>query len=196
MCVIQDMFGYALRHPKLPASNGIINKAGLTPLTLACKLGKNTIFGIFPHLRNTILGRAEVFREMLELSCKEFWRYSNITCSAYTLNALDTLLPDGRTNWNSALFIILNGTKEAHLDMLGRKHIYVNDHDLNLFPDGGIIQRLLEEKWKAFARNQFLKRLIILIVHLAFMSLAVYMRPDDPDEPLLEWSDDPAVIIR
>lgn len=33
------MFGYALRHPKLPASNGIVNKAGLTPLTLACKLG-------------------------------------------------------------------------------------------------------------------------------------------------------------
>lgn len=33
------MFGYALRHPQLPASNGIINTSGLTPLTLACKLG-------------------------------------------------------------------------------------------------------------------------------------------------------------
>ncbi|XP_057656307.1 uncharacterized protein LOC130893886 [Diorhabda carinulata] len=163
VCDKLDMFGYALRHPKLPASNGIVNKAGLTPLTLACKLG-----------------RAEVFREMLELSAKEFWRYSNITCSAYTLNALDTLLPDGSTNWNSALFIILNGTKEAHLDML----------------DGGIIQRLLEEKWKTFARNQFLKRLLILVVHLIFLSLAVYMRPDDPDVPLLEWSDDPATIAR
>ncbi|KAJ8912912.1 hypothetical protein NQ315_017242, partial [Exocentrus adspersus] len=163
VCDKLDMFGYALRHPKLPASNGIVNKAGLTPLTLACKLG-----------------RAEVFREMLELSAKEFWRYSNITCSAYTLNALDTLLPDGSTNWNSALFIILNGTKEAHLDML----------------DGGIIQRLLEEKWKTFARNQFLKRLLILVVHLIFMSLAVYLRPDDPDEPLLAFSDDPTVIAR
>ncbi|KAJ8967525.1 hypothetical protein NQ314_002840 [Rhamnusium bicolor] len=158
-----DMFGYALRHPKLPSSNGKVNKAGLTPLTLACKLG-----------------RAEVFREMLELSAKEFWRYSNITCSGYTLNALDTLLPDGRTNWNSALFIILNGTKEEHLDML----------------DGGIIQRLLEEKWKTFARNQFLKRLLILVVHLIFMSLAVYLRPDDPDEPLLLWTDDPTIIAR
>ncbi|XP_060529714.1 uncharacterized protein LOC132704064 isoform X2 [Cylas formicarius] len=163
VCDKLDMFGYALRHPKLPASNGIVNRAGLTPLTLACKLG-----------------RAEVFREMLELSAKEFWRYSNITCSAYTLNALDTLLPDGRTNWNSALFIILNGTKEEHLDML----------------DGGIIQRLLEEKWKAFARNQFLKRLGILSIHLLCLSLAVYLRPDDPDEPLLEWSDDPTVICR
>lgn len=81
VCDKLDMFGYALRHPKLPAKNGIINDSGLTPLTLACKLG-----------------RAEVFREMLELSSREFWRYSNITCSGYPLNALDTLLPDGRTS--------------------------------------------------------------------------------------------------
>ncbi|KAH8420103.1 hypothetical protein KR009_005813 [Drosophila setifemur] len=144
VCDKLDMFGYALRHPKTPAKNGIVNQTGLTPLTLACKLG-----------------RAEVFREMLELSAREFWRYSNITCSGYPLNALDTLLPDGRTNWNSALFIILNGTKPEHLDML----------------DGGIIQRLLEEKWKTFAQNQFLKRLLILSTHLLCLSVSVYLRP-------------------
>ncbi|XP_043462245.1 uncharacterized protein LOC122498536 isoform X4 [Leptopilina heterotoma] len=157
VCDKLDMFGYALRHPKLPARNGIVNSAGLTPLTLACQLG-----------------RAEVFREMLELSCREFWRYSNITCSAYPLNALDTLLPDGRTNWNSALFIILNGTKEEHLAML----------------DGGIIQKLLEEKWKTFARLQFLKRLIILVFHLASLSLAVYLRPAEIDAQLLKWPEE------
>nr|QDR50962.1 Inactive transient receptor potential vanilloid [Heliconius melpomene] len=143
VCDKLDMFGYALRHPKLPASNGRQNKAGFTPLTLACQLG-----------------RASVFREMLELSSREFWRYSNITCSAYPLNALDTLLPDGRTNWNSALFIILNGTKQEHLNML----------------DGGIIQRLLEEKWKTFARTKFLKRLLILMLHLLLLSVSVYLR--------------------
>ncbi|XP_053618451.1 uncharacterized protein iav isoform X2 [Plodia interpunctella] len=143
VCDKLDMFGYALRHPKVPASNGRMNMAGFTPLTLACQLG-----------------RASVFREMLELSAREFWRYSNITCSAYPLNALDTLLPDGRTNWNSALFIILNGTKQEHLNML----------------DGGIIQRLLEEKWKTFARNKFLKRLMILMLHLLLLSVAVYLR--------------------
>lgn len=42
--------------------------------------------------------------------------------------------------------------------------------------DGGIIQRLLEEKWKTFAQNQFLKRLLILFVHLLFLSLSVYLR--------------------
>lgn len=92
------MFGYALRHPKLPASNGIVNTAGLTPLTLACKLGKMIYNSESPYRIQLFEGRAEVFREMLELSAKEFWRYSNITCSAYTLNALDTLLPDGSTS--------------------------------------------------------------------------------------------------
>ncbi|XP_043256262.1 uncharacterized protein LOC122399562 [Colletes gigas] len=163
VCDKLDMFGYALRHPKLPARNGIVNAAGLTPLTLACQLG-----------------RAEVFREMLELSAREFWRYSNITCSAYPLNALDTLLPDGRTNWNSALFIILNGTKEEHLDML----------------DGGIIQRLLEEKWKTFARLQFLKRLIILAFHLTSLSLAVYMRPANMSTLVLKWPEEITEAVR
>uniref|UniRef100_A0A182P182 Ion transport domain-containing protein n=1 Tax=Anopheles epiroticus TaxID=199890 RepID=A0A182P182_9DIPT len=154
VCDKLDMFGYALRHPKLPCKNGIVNAAGLTPLTLACRLGRD-----------------EVFREMLELSAREFWRYSNITCSGYPLNALDTLMPDGSTNWNSALFIILNGTKEEHLNML----------------DGGIVERLLDEKWKTFARNQFIKRLLILAIHLFCLSCSVYLRPvrvftDDEDE--------------
>jgi hypothetical protein len=127
---------------------------------------------------------------MLELTAKEFWRYSNITCSAYPLNALDTILPDGRcssfflffqcqlnfslmvyflfTDMTSALMIILNGTKEEHLDML----------------DGGIIQRLLEEKWKTFAQRQFLKRLGILFFHLLVLSIAVYTRPRR-DRPLI-----------
>ncbi|XP_052899945.1 uncharacterized protein LOC128306464 [Anopheles moucheti] len=144
VCDKLDMFGYALRHPKLPCKNGIVNAAGLTPLTLACRLGRD-----------------EVFREMLELSAREFWRYSNITCSGYPLNALDTLMPDGSTNWNSALFIILNGTKEEHLNML----------------DGGIVERLLDEKWKTFARNQFIKRLLILAIHLFCLSCSVYLRP-------------------
>lgn len=94
------MFGYALKHPKVPASNGIMNAAGLTPLTLSCKLA-----------------RTGVFREMLELSAREFWRYSNITCSAYPLSALDTLLPDGRTstceitNWHWSGLVAVNNHK-------------------------------------------------------------------------------------
>lgn len=54
--------------------------------------------------------------------------------------------------------------------------------------DGGIIQRLLEEKWKTFARGQFLKRLLILFTHLFFLSISIYLRPARPGN---EEDDDP-----
>ncbi|CAG0880517.1 unnamed protein product [Cyprideis torosa] len=138
-----DMYGYSLRHPRKRAENGILNKAGLTPLTLACKLG-----------------RSEIFQEMMELSAVEFWRYSNITCSGYPLNAVDTILPSGKINHQSALMIILSGEKAEHLDML----------------EGGVVQRILEEKWKTFARLSFLKRLLICFLHLITLGVAVVLR--------------------
>lgn len=61
--------------------------------------------------------------------------------------------------------------------------------------DGGIIQRLLEEKWKTFAQNQFLKRLLILVVHLICLSTSVYLRPahDGEDE---EDENDAADLVK
>lgn len=58
--------------------------------------------------------------------------------------------------------------------------------------DGGIIQRLLEEKWKTFAQNQFLKRLLILSTHLLCLSVSVYLRPahDGDDEAAGETAAD------
>ncbi len=75
------MFGYALRHPLKSANPAVVNKADLTCLTLSCKLGRD-----------------DLFKEMLELSCMEFWRYSNICCSAYPLGALDSIRPSGKTS--------------------------------------------------------------------------------------------------
>lgn len=69
--------------------------------------------------------------------------------------------------------MILAGSKEEHLNML----------------DGGIIQRLLEEKWKTFAQRQFMKRISIALVHLLFMSIAIYLRPTNRSQPLLEYRD-------
>ncbi|XP_035225616.1 transient receptor potential cation channel subfamily V member 5-like [Stegodyphus dumicola] len=161
--VIRDklkMYGYALRHPTRPASDQLCNKFGLTPLTLACKLGRNTIF-----------------REMLEFSSLEFWRYSNITCSGYPLNALDSLQPSGRANLNSALMIILKGNSSEHLDML----------------EGGVIQRLLEEKWKTFAQRYFYKRLFMMLFHLLNLSIAVFLRPTTR-EPLLGRKDAASIV--
>lgn len=52
---LQNIFGFALRHPEKPANNDIANNYGLTPLALAC-----------------VLGKAKVFREIIELSCQVF----------------------------------------------------------------------------------------------------------------------------
>ena len=49
----------------------IRNDQELTSLTLSCKLGRDTMF-----------------QDMLEMSCVEFWRYSNITCCGYPLGMI------------------------------------------------------------------------------------------------------------
>lgn len=67
---------------------------------------------------------------------KEFWRYSNITCSAYPLEGLDTVDSDGKIAWNAALSYIVNGKTEDHLDML----------------EIGVVARLLEDKWSTYAQ--------------------------------------------
>jgi len=77
------------------------NHAGYTPLTLASKLG-----------------RKQIFEEMLELMKVEFWRFSDMTCSAYPLDTLDTIRPDGSTNYDSALMTVINGSTSEHLEVM------------------------------------------------------------------------------
>ncbi|XP_064632713.1 transient receptor potential cation channel subfamily V member 6-like isoform X2 [Lineus longissimus] len=139
-----NMYRHAVRHPIKTANTYIKNAAGLTPLTLASKLG-----------------RQKIFQEIIELSSIEIWRYSNITCSTYPLTALDTIGPDGSTNWKSALMFIIEGKTDEHLQML----------------DGGVISQLLDDKWKYFARRRFFEQLIFHIIYLIILSTAVYLRP-------------------
>ncbi|GFO42754.1 transient receptor potential cation channel subfamily v member 6, partial [Plakobranchus ocellatus] len=148
-----DMYRYAVRHHKRPANTSIQNKQKLTPLTLACKLGRHSIF-----------------KEMLDLDSIEFWRFSTTMCSAHPLRTLDSIGPDGSTNWNSALMIIVNGDKDDHLEML----------------EGGVIRQLLGEKWKTFAQTRFIVRLILAFIHLTLFSIAIYTRPSG--DKLLEYS--------
>lgn len=92
MCVINyssSMYSYAVRHWEKPAHPHIVNNAGYTPLTLASKLG-----------------RRQIFEEMLELMKVEFWRFSDMTCSAYPLTALDTIKPDGSTSMFCFIYLI------------------------------------------------------------------------------------------
>lgn len=162
MCVINyssSMYSYAVRHWAKPADPHVVNHAGLTPLTLATKLG-----------------RKHIFEEMLELMKVEFWRFSDMTCSAYPLNALDTIQPDGSTNYDSALMTVINGSTAEHLDMIGSE----------------VIQRLLADKWKAFAMRKLIERLALLIVQLITLSIVVYVRPTEIERLYMQkpqWDD-------
>jgi len=42
--------------------------------------------------------------------------------------------------------------------------------------EGGIIAKLLDEKWSTYAQAFFMKRLFLLILHLTTLSCAVYLR--------------------
>ncbi|VDL63077.1 unnamed protein product [Nippostrongylus brasiliensis] len=162
MCVINyssSMYSYAVRHWAKPADPHVVNYAGLTPLTLATKLG-----------------RKHIFEEMLELMKVEFWRFSDMTCSAYPLNTLDTIQPDGSTNYDSALMTVINGSTAEHLDMIGSE----------------VIQRLLADKWKAFAMRKLFERLALLIVQLVTLSIVVYVRPTEIERLYMKkpkWDD-------
>uniref|UniRef100_A0AC35U5Y8 ANK_REP_REGION domain-containing protein n=1 Tax=Rhabditophanes sp. KR3021 TaxID=114890 RepID=A0AC35U5Y8_9BILA len=162
MCVINyssSMYSYAVRHWKMPAHQHIINNAGYTPLTLASKLG-----------------RRQIFEEMLELMKVEFWRFSDMTCSAYPLTALDTIKPDGSTNYDSALMTVINGNTNEHLEMIG----------------SDVIQRLLDDKWKSFGTRKLIERSALLAVHLFCLCIVVYLRPTETERLYMEsphWDD-------
>ncbi|OWF40586.1 transient receptor potential cation channel subfamily V member 6-like [Mizuhopecten yessoensis] len=139
-----EMFKFCVRHPKKPANTVAKNNANFTPLSLACKLGRHSLF-----------------KAMLEMGSLEFWRYSNTTCSAYPLLALDSIGPSGNTNMYSALILIINGETDDHLELL----------------EGGVMRQLLDEKWERYAKKWFFQRLIMAFVHLILISVAVYTRP-------------------
>ena len=152
LCVIHEqanMFYYAINHPKVKANPNLKNDENLTPLALAAKIGKT-----------------KMFSQILKFSSHQYWSYNTSTCSGYPLKSFDTIDPDGKTDWNSALMHIIRGEKEGHLDMLSNK----------------VVQHLLTKKWKTFALLMFNKALITFIIHVLFLSVAVYLRPNQPGD--------------
>ncbi|XP_054168611.1 transient receptor potential cation channel subfamily V member 1-like [Oppia nitens] len=149
-----NIFGFVLRHSERPAHNDMTNNYGLTPLALACVLGKSIIF-----------------REIIELSCQEFWTYNIVTCCGYPLNVVDSMqIENKETDSRSALNIILEGNNSEHLDML----------------QGGVIQKLLEEKWKTFGHRLFMKRIFQTLFHLVILSVAIYLRQSNKELSICE----------
>lgn len=73
------MYSYAVRHWAKPADPNIVNAAGLTPLTLATKLGRKDIFEEMLELMKvvcTIMGYTELM--LFDFSSFELRKFSGI----------------------------------------------------------------------------------------------------------------------
>ncbi len=120
MLVINDMLDMFKIMLTFKARLDIKNRQGLTPLTLAAKLA-----------------RYNMFQFILIQQRKLLWKYANITCGAYPIDTVDTINADGTTDTTSALYIICNGDKVEHLELLE-----------------GLIIDLLNVKWQTFVKRK------------------------------------------
>lgn len=71
---------------------------------------------------------------------------------------------------------VINGNTSEHLDMIGSE----------------VIQRLLADKWKAFAARKMYERLALLAFHLICLCFVVYLRPTEKERLYMDkpnWDD-------
>ncbi|KAF7637257.1 hypothetical protein Mgra_00003224 [Meloidogyne graminicola] len=122
----------------------LLNKQNLTPLTLAAKLAKK-----------------KMFQQILQLESEYLWDYGQASSIAYPLAKIDTINEEnGNLNENSALYLVVYGESEAHLDMLD-----------------GLLEDLLDAKWEAFAKRRWFMSLFGFCFFYIIFSLAYMCRP-------------------
>ncbi|CAD5218123.1 unnamed protein product [Bursaphelenchus okinawaensis] len=79
-----------------------MNKQNLTPLTLAAKLAKKTMF-----------------EQILQLESNVIWQYGDAASTAFPLAKIDTINQEtGELNEDSALSLVVYGDSKEHLDLL------------------------------------------------------------------------------
>ncbi|CAD6199037.1 unnamed protein product [Caenorhabditis auriculariae] len=102
LCVIHensDMLDACL---EFGANLKIANKQNLTPLTLAARLAKKTMFD-----------------KILQLECEKVWTYGGSRCIAYPLTKIDTIDElSGEMNEQSALSLVVYGETNEHLELM------------------------------------------------------------------------------
>lgn len=80
----------------------IRNTLNLTPLTLAAKLG-----------------RVSMFFHILNIEREIYWQLGSVTCAAYPLSQIDTIdVETGHISKDSALNLVVFGDKDEHLELM------------------------------------------------------------------------------
>uniref|UniRef100_A0A158P7D7 ANK_REP_REGION domain-containing protein n=1 Tax=Angiostrongylus cantonensis TaxID=6313 RepID=A0A158P7D7_ANGCA len=138
-------------HEKIAGARlNIANKQNLTPLTLAAKLAKKKCCPYF-----------HIFNIILELEGQSVWVYGESNCFSYPLTKIDTINEaTGEMNEQSALSLVVYGKTSEHLELLE-----------------GILEKIIEEKWKAFGKRYWLRSLFFFIVYYIIFTAAYMLRP-------------------
>ncbi|XP_071827111.1 transient receptor potential cation channel subfamily V member 5-like isoform X2 [Apostichopus japonicus] len=109
------------------------------------------------------LGRAGLFHLIIGLERQLSWKFTTTTCARYELQNLDSINPDGRLNTKSVLYALLS-----------KNHSNQADVELSLH---GLIEVLIQEKWKYYGRFRFYRILITFLLHIITLMVAIYLRP-------------------
>eukprot|EP00736_Rhodelphis_marinus_P000053 Rmarinus@m.15303 len=119
--------------------------------------------GISPFVLAAKLARKKMFFRFLETKKRKYWDYGPVVCYGYPLENLDTVLPDGRLDRNSALQIIVDRAldSEKHLNMLD-----------------GMLLRLLDNKYLK-VRMYFYLSVLLHVSYVALITLVVLLRPEE-----------------
>ncbi|XP_075450259.1 transient receptor potential cation channel subfamily V member 1 [Ascaphus truei] len=134
----------------------ILNKKGLTPLTLAAKTGK---IGIFAYILR---------REITNSDCRHLsrkfteWAYGPVHSSLYDLSGVDTYE-------NNSVLEILAYSSETP-----------NRHDMLMVEP---LNRLLQDKWDRFVKRIFYFNFLAYIAYVIIFTVAAYYRPVEGKPP-------------
>ena len=123
-----DMFDMAF---ELGANFRILNRQGLSPLTVAA-----------------FLAHTDMFFHVLNIDRDIYWQIGHVVCAAYPLTVLDTIdVQTGELNVKSALNLIVFGVTSC-LDF--QPVIFVQKKPEHLDMIEGVVVDCLRAKWKAF----------------------------------------------
>ncbi|CAI4222149.1 unnamed protein product [Auanema sp. JU1783] len=107
------------------------------------------------------MAKEKMFTEILEIEGERVWAYGDASSTAYPLAKIDTINEvTGDLNENSALSLVVYGETPEHLELLD-----------------GLLEELLEEKWKAFGKAKLAQSVLAFSLHWSLVTLAFFLRP-------------------
>ncbi|TKR77218.1 hypothetical protein L596_018231 [Steinernema carpocapsae] len=116
------------------------------------------------------LAKKKMFDLILHLEQDIIWTYGDVTCTAFPLQDIDTIDEiTGHLNHTSALSLIVYGKKSTHLDFFD-----------------GLLEDLLEEKWRVFARNRLIWSMTTYLFYLLSFYIAFMTRNCYSDSTIYE----------